>query len=115
MKENVAEWKANAPFNEAEQKAMTEATEVLRSMASIPCTNCRYCVKDCPQGVAIPNILGLLNLEAMTENNEFVKGQYAWQAKAPASECIECGACEDMCPQGIDIINQLKIAAEHFE
>lgn len=115
MKENVAEWKANEPFSEAEQKAMNEASEVLRSMANIPCTNCRYCVKDCPQGVAIPNILGLLNLEAMTENNEFVKGQYAWQAKAPASECIECGACEDMCPQGIDIINQLKIAAEHFE
>lgn len=115
MKENVAEWKANEPFSEAEQKAMNEASEVLRSMANIPCTNCRYCVKDCPQGVAIPNILGLLNLEAMTENNEFVKGQYAWQAKAPASECIECGACEDMCPQGIDIITQLKIAAEHFE
>lgn len=72
-------------------------------------------MKDCPQGIAIPNILGLLNLEAYTENREFAKGQYAWQAKAPASECIECGACEDMCPQKIDIINQLKRAAEHFE
>lgn len=115
MKENVAEWRAHQPFTASEEAALAKAVEALRSVAGIPCTNCRYCVKDCPQGVAIPNILGLLNLEAMTENNEFVKGQYAWQAKAPASECIECGACEDMCPQGIDIINQLKIAAEHFE
>ena len=114
-KENVAEWKEHKPFTDQERAALDQAIAELRSVASIPCTNCRYCVKDCPQGVAIPNILGLLNLETMTENREFAKDLYSWQAKAPASECIECGACEDMCPQSIDITNQLKIAVEHFE
>lgn len=115
VRENVSDWQSHAALSDEERSVLSEAVRELRSVASIPCTNCRYCVKDCPQGVAIPNILSLLNLESMTENNEFVKGQYAWQAKAPASDCIECGACEDMCPQNIDIINQLKTAVEHFE
>lgn len=114
-RENVATFQANRPFAEDEQRALDEAVEVLRSLASVPCTNCRYCVKDCPQGVSIPEIMGLLNLELMTENNEFVKGLYQWQAPGRASTCIGCGACEAMCPQSIDIIHQLEVAKEHFE
>ena len=85
-------------------------------MPTVPCTNCRYCVKDCPQQVAIPEIMNLLNLEIQTENAEFAKQQYSWQA-APgrASDCIQCGACESMCPQSINIIEQLEKAANHFE
>ena len=117
VRENVDDYRSfgSKPFSPEEQLAFDEAVTALHAVDTIACTNCRYCVKDCPQEIAIPNILGLLNLEAYTENREFAKGQYAWQAKAPASECIECGACEDMCPQKIDIINQLKRAAEHFE
>ena len=114
-RENVATFQANRPFAEDEQHALDEAVDVLRSLASVPCTNCRYCVKDCPQGVSIPEIMGLLNLELMTENNEFVKGLYQWQAPGRASTCIGCGACEAMCPQSIDIIHQLEVAKEHFE
>ncbi len=91
--------------------------DILRGMANTPCTNCRYCVKECPQGVPVPvpEIMNLLNLEFMTENREFAKGLYSWQAVKPASECIACGACEDMCPQSIDIVDRLRTAAERFE
>lgn len=117
VRENMGDYRAfgSKPFSSEEQLAFDEAIKALHAVDAIACTNCRYCVKDCPQGVAILNILGLLNLETYTENRKFAKGQYAWQAKAPASECIECGACEDICPQKIGIINQLKRAAEHFE
>lgn len=82
----------------------------------IPCTNCRYCVKDCSVGVKIPEALGLLNLEKMTENREFAKSQYAWQTcDGRASACIQCGACEDMCPQSINIIELLEDAADFYE
>lgn len=115
-RQNVADFQANRPFSPEEQQAFSQATEILRDMASIPCTNCRYCVKGCPQDVAIPAILGLLNLELMTENRSFARDLYSWQA-APgrASDCSACGACEAMCPQGIDIIHQLEVAADHFE
>lgn len=116
MKQNLAEWHDEKPFTDAEQQALDQARSILESIKTIPCTNCRYCVKDCPEHVAIPEILGLLNLEAQTENNEFVKGLYSWQA-APgkASDCIQCGSCESMCPQSINIIEQLETAVEHFE
>ena len=66
--------------------------------------------------MVIPEIMGLLNLELMTENRDFTKGLYSWQAApGPASKCVACGACEAMCPQGIDIIHQLEVAADHFE
>ena len=117
VKQNVAEWKANGSgFNDAEQAALAEANGVLAAMPTVPCTNCRYCVKDCPQQVAIPEIMSLLNLELQTENREFAKQQYSWQAvPGKASDCIQCGACESMCPQSIDIIDQLEKAADHFE
>ena len=116
VRQNVADYRASRPFSPDEQRAFDQAAEILRGMASIPCTNCRYCVKDCPQSVAIPAILGLLNLELMTENRSFAKSLYSWQAvPGRASDCSACGACEAMCPQGIDIIRQLEVAAEHFE
>lgn len=116
MRENTASYAANEPLTPQEERALAKAVEALRSMAANACTNCRYCVKECPVGVKIPEIMGLLNLEAMTGNNEFVKGLYSWQAaEGRASACVQCATCEDMCPQKIDIVNQLQTAAEHFE
>ena len=114
MRQNIAEWHEHGGgFSPEEQKALDAAREVLAAMPTVPCTNCRYCVKDCPQQVAIPEIMNLLNLEVQTENTEFAKQQYSWQAvPGRASDCIQCGACEAMCPQSIE---QLEKAAEHFE
>lgn len=115
-RENVAAYERNVPFTPEEHAALESAVATLRSMQVVPCTNCRYCVKDCPQHVKIPEIMGLLNLEAMTKNHEFVKGLYSWQAaEGRASTCIQCGACEDMCPQKINIIEQLESAVEAYE
>lgn len=114
--ENVAAYAANEPFSEAEQAALDKAIEALRSMANIPCTACNYCVKGCPSNVKIPQIMELLNLESMTEDHDFVKDLYSWQAaEGKASSCIQCGLCEAMCPQSIDIIHQLEVAAEKYE
>ncbi len=117
VRQNIDEWReSGGAFSKVEQQALDEACEVLASMPTVPCTNCRYCVKDCPQNVAIPEIMNLLNLELQTEDRDFAKQQYSWQAvPGKASDCIGCGACEAMCPQSIDIIDQLEKAAEHFE
>lgn len=114
-RENAELLRDGGPFSSDEQAALDQAASILRGMANIPCTNCRYCVKECPQGVGIPEIMNLLNLELMTENRAFAKELYSWQAVKPASECVACGACEAMCPQSIDIIHQLEVAADHFE
>ena len=116
VKENVSEWKAAKPLSDSDRKVLGQALVALQSVGLIDCTNCRYCAKDCPAGVKIPEIMSLLNLEKMTENREFVKSQYSWQAKdGYASMCTQCGSCEDMCPQGIGIIDLLEEAADKYE
>ena len=116
MRDNMATFQSHAPLTEAERGAIDGAIAALRSVDLIPCTNCGYCVKDCPEGVKIPIAMNLLNLEKTCEDNEFVKGLYSWQAaEGPASKCIQCGTCEVMCPQSIGIIDHLAEAVEHFE
>ena len=116
MQDNMDTFQAHKPLTEAERSAIAEVVAALRSVDLIPCTNCGYCVKDCPEGVKIPIALNLLNLEKQTEDNGFVKGLYSWQtAEGPASKCIQCAACEAMCPQSIPIITHLAEAVEHFE
>lgn len=116
VKENVAEWKSAKPLSDADKKVVEQALEALRSVGMIDCTNCRYCAKDCPAGVKIPEIMSLMNLEKMTEDRQFVKGLYDWQAKdGYASQCTQCGNCEEMCPQGINIIELLEEAADAYE
>ena len=114
--QNIASYKANKPFTEEETAALEDCVSALRALAGVPCTACNYCVKGCPSNVKIPQIMELLNLEAMTDGRDFAKDLYSWQAAdGKASSCIRCGQCEDMCPQEIDIINQLDKAVEHFE
>lgn len=115
-RENLASYRDNKPFDDSERAALEKVMGELRSMASVPCTACGYCIEGCPSHVKIPDIMALLDLEEMTRDREFVKGLYSWQAaEGRASECIRCGACEDMCPQGIGIIEQLERAAEQYE
>ena len=116
MRENAAAFLANRPFDERERAALDEALEALSAVPTIPCTNCGYCLKGCPQQVAIPIIMMLLNLETMTGNAAFSKHNYSWQAEpGKASDCIACGACEAVCPQSISIIEHLREAEEHYE
>lgn len=116
MRQNAASFASNRSFDDAERAALDEALAELRSVPTIPCTNCGYCLKGCPQKVAIPVIMMLLNLEAMTGNAAFAKHNYSWQAESgKASSCIGCGACEAVCPQGIPIIENLREAAQKYE
>ena len=116
MRDNMATFQSHTPLTDEERSAIDGAIAALRSVDLIPCTNCGYCVKDCPEGVKIPIAMNLLNLERTTEDNEFGKGLYSWQApQQPASKCIQCGTCEAMCPQSIDIITELAEAVDHFE
>lgn len=115
-RQNLASYAANTPFTATEQQALDAAIAKLRDMASVPCTACNYCVKGCPAGVKIPQIMALLNLEAMTLDHDFAKSLYSWQAaEGKASSCIKCGLCETMCPQRISIIEQLEAAVEAYE
>ena len=99
-------------MTEYEEDILAEVREEYRKKASIPCTDCRYCMP-CPEGVAIPSIFGYYNMSEMYEAPDTARAYYAFlDDKNKASECTECGKCMDLCPQHIEIISLLKKAHE---
>lgn len=115
VQDNVRTMAAAAPLTEVEQAAVSRVREVLDGMDTIPCTNCRYCLETCAEGIAIPVYLESLNIMTMYEDMHRAQENVIWNAGGvAASECIECGACEAVCPQHINITQRMKRAAELF-
>ncbi|MCK4807453.1 MAG: aldo/keto reductase [Candidatus Aegiribacteria sp.] len=99
-------------MTEYEEHVLVKIREEYRKKASIPCTDCRYCMP-CPEGVAIPWIFEYYNMSEMYEAPGTARLYYAFlDEKNRASECKECGKCMEHCPQHIDIIGTLKKAHE---
>ena len=117
MKDNLNIADNFRPFSESEKAVLEEACKALESIPRIPCTKCGYCLKGCPQDIAIPGIFRAVNLKKVYDNDEGAGFAYSWETRdgGIASKCIECGQCEEVCPQHIKIIDELKNAKEMFE
>jgi predicted aldo/keto reductase-like oxidoreductase len=117
MEDNLATMSNFRPLGDEEKAVIGRAKAALDTVPGIPCTGCRYCAKDCPQGVAIPGIFGAMNKYLIYKNLANAKGSYMWETHegGVASKCMECGQCESVCPQHIGIIRELKAAAAALE
>ena len=113
-------------------QTISELREAYNKYMLIPCTSCRYCLP-CPNNVAIPWILGLLNELAywgergkpriaffynrMAKTQEDLKKRISEgdEAEGAASLCIQCGECLEKCPQQIDIPDVMEKTKSIFE
>ena len=87
---------------------VAQVREAYLSLCAIPCTRCEYC-QPCPQGVLIPDVLGVYN-EGLMFGMEHARGMYQWiDEKYRGDACIECGECLEKCPQHIDIPEWMKV------
>ncbi len=117
MEGNLAYMKDFKPLTEEEQKVVEKARDVLTSMPLIPCTNCRYCEKVCPNDISIASAFNALNQYRMYGDKEAAKGSYNFNAgflehRTLCTECIECGQCAEACPQKIEVPEVLKEVVE---
>lgn len=117
MDDNLATMSEFRPLDQEEYAVISKAREMLDAIQSVPCTDCKYCMKGCPMNIAIPGIFSTMNSYLVYNNLQSAKNSYKWATREgdTAGKCIACGACETVCPQQIPIINELKRAAETLE
>ena len=117
MQQNLATFKAYEPLTQDERETLRAAQAALKDAIRVPCTACKYCMKDCPQGVQIANIMKSLNQAALygLGSGAHWYGFGAMAMGGPASKCIKCGLCNDACPQHINVVEELEAAVEMFE
>ncbi|MGI6664285.1 MAG: aldo/keto reductase [Christensenellaceae bacterium] len=117
MEDNISYMKDFEPLTDLDRDAILQVVEKLNKIDTIPCTDCKYCVPNCPQNINIPSMIKALNNYRLYNTYEKEKERYdgAIEKGGRASECIECGVCEGYCPQHIAIIEVLKDVAGVFE
>jgi uncharacterized protein len=117
VKENIesAERAEAGILTEKDLKLYARIRREYIKRSPIRCTSCKYC-EPCPQGVAIPSILGIYMGYAMYDDIERSRMVYNNFIKpdAKADNCTECGICETKCPQNIEIMQWLEEAHEKF-
>lgn len=99
--DNVRTFTTEAPLTQPEADLLLAIAEGMKD--SVPCTACRYCCAECPQGLDIPTLLNLYNQARFSPAINVGMRVEALPETARPSACIACGACSRMCPQNIDI------------
>ncbi len=107
VEDNLRTFAAFEPLGGAEQDALREAVAILRSMPSIPCTACGYCVDGCPQKINIPGVFETATGVMRFGPQPALTSHYDWllsNGSGRAADCIGCQACEASCPQHLEIV-----------
>ena len=117
LKDNTSYMSNFKPINEDEKNIILKVVDIINESIAIPCTNCQYCVDDCPKNINIPAYFSIYNSYNLYGDRNFPSMHYDRQShgRGKASECIECKMCEGHCPQHIEITEKLKLVAEAFE
>ena len=59
--ENVNTAAFENPLTDEELSKLEKISNMLREKIAVPCTGCRYCCDNCPQGLDIPSLLSAYN------------------------------------------------------
>ncbi len=102
------------PLDKNEREMLRRVTDVMNSDMT-PCTNCRYCMEECPKNINIPAYFGLYNMYAATGKKTTMYYKRLSLNHGRAVDCIKCGKCEKICPQHIEIRDALEKFADLYE
>lgn len=105
LEDNINTINNPQPMSNAEMTVIHEAVAALNRIPRVPCTDCKYCVENCPQKIDIPALMSIYSnylVYNTTVNSEFPFIMATLNLGKP-SDCTTCRACEEHCPQHIGI------------
>ena len=104
-------------LNNEEKEFLAYQAEKLRENLAVPCSDCGYCLKECPMEIPIPEYFKLYNTKMQSGEDNIYKNYYDKLAdeKVPATDCTKCGTCIDFCTQKINIPEELEKVDEIFK
>jgi len=115
--DNVATFADLKPLSSDEMALLDKAVEIINSVPRIDCTSCRYCVKECPSNIAIPNMIGVYNDYLAYKTTAGINRPY-WlftRNAGKAGDCTACKACEEICTQKLEIAELMKVISGVFD
>lgn len=114
MQDNIKTYGEMRPLTEGELALIESALVELGKVSQVPCTACRYCVKDCPMGIDIAACFAIFNeMKRDKEESWNRKMMYRTMPKK-AGDCTGCGSCMAHCPQKIDIPKEMAVVAKEM-
>jgi len=116
VEDNIKTFKNFEPMTADEYGLLEQVLDILAKEGGIPCTACKYCLADCPKGIAVDNCIMLYNEVKRNPSSKFnrtVMYRAVEQGKR-AEDCTSCNACLARCPQKIDIPDALRLVAKEF-
>lgn len=100
VEDNCTTFHEYKPLDAEEQAVLENARAAFIDDLGVPCSACRYCCDNCPEGLDIPLLIRYYNEKSL--------GGEAWKIPGlentkGAEHCLQCGACMEHCPQKIQI------------
>lgn len=122
IRENRSTLSAGSGNEEIDFKIYQNLRKQIKEYNTIPCTECRYCMRECRKKVKIPEIFSLMNAYYRPGTHDktiYGRIKMIYQNMVldggAAGECVDCGMCEKRCPQKISIRKDLRKAVDLFE
>ena len=115
--DNVSTFVDFKPLTQDEGALLEKAVEVFNSVPRIECTECRYCIEDCPSNIPIPALIDLYNEFLVYKTTVNLSRRYGQITRegGKADECTACRVCEGICPQQLEITDTIAKVAEIFK
>lgn len=118
LEDNLNTMKHLKPLSKRERELLKSAVDEINQKIAIPCTQCNYCIEECPNGIPIPTFFELYNIEKRLPSRGWStqQGYYRTYAMktAEATDCDYCEACVEKCPQHLDIPRYMEDIVELF-
>ena len=105
LEDNAATFHEHKLLDEGERAVLEQARQAYIGDLGVPCSGCRYCCDNCPEGLDIPLLIRAYNEWTISGKTWRVTGEAGTKG---ADSCLQCGACMEHCPQHIQIPEVMK-------